>query len=345
MTDLFEPGRRARHRSRSATSICLVALALCSCRDAAVPEGPPPPQAPEKPYQVSVLRLGGKTEVVEPSAGSLKNGMKTFQFTEGSYYKLDVIDLKGDLGAASDELDTAVRGGADVVVVTHPDILRATAGRQMPKPVVFAILSDPSSPGGEELETLAQRRITGVYNPLPTSAVLELLKHYLPHAKRVGVVFNQRDPVSAAHKDAMIRNAVGGPLEIVAEGFDGGDGLSAATDALLGRPVDALCLVAGLDPSLEKIIQSAGRTKTPVFGFRAAHVRAGALAAQVQEPDWVGIEAGKVVCQILLGQTPKDLPARKLVDTVTFVNPRAAKEQGVTLPPGALRNARSVEGP
>ena len=251
--------------------------------------------------------------------------------------------LMGD--AYADKLDSAVRGGADVVVVTHPDVLRATAGRQVPKPVVSGILGDPSSPGGEGLETLARRRITGAYNPLPTSAVLDLLKHYLPRAKRVGVVFNRRDPVSVAHKDAMIRDAAGGPLEILAEGFDGGDGLSAATDALLDRPVDAVCLVAGLDPSLEKIIQSAGRTKTPVFGFRAAHIRAGALAAQVQEPDWVGIEAGKVVCQILLGQTPKDLPARKLVDTVTFVNPRAAKELEITLPPGTLRNARSVEEP
>jgi ABC-type uncharacterized transport system substrate-binding protein len=145
-----------------------------------------------------------------------------------------------------------------------------------------------------------------------------------------------------AHKEAMLRDSVRVNLEVVATGSEGEEGAPEAIGRLFSQPVDAVCLVVGLERSCSTIIERARSARVPVFGFREDHVRAGALAAEVPDVERVGVEAGRIMFQILAGENSSLLPYQRLIDTSTFVNPAVVEQLAISLPPGALRNARTM---
>ncbi|MBX6311625.1 MAG: ABC transporter substrate-binding protein, partial [Isosphaeraceae bacterium] len=299
---------------------------------------------PDTPHRITVLRLGGESDLEEVPASSLKEGMKLFQFTEGAYYRLETIDLGGDPDSAPSKLEEAVRGGSDLVVITHPLVLRAVATREVGRPLVFGILGDPRVLGAGEAEERHRPGLTGAYNPLPASRLLTLVRYYRPGAKRVGVAFDSGEPLSVAHKDALIRESARAGFEVVAVDAGGGDDPSAAIEGLLNEPLDAICLVAGLGASTSMLIERAARAKVPVFGYREDQVRKGALAAEVPKVDRVGLEAGRMAYRVLGGETPGGIPLERINDTEPVVNLKVAEALGIELPTGALRISRAIGG-
>jgi putative ABC transport system substrate-binding protein len=321
----------------------ITTMLLCSCRQEMATNGPPPPPpVPPRPLRVAAFRLGGTEELDDIPVDSLKEGLKLFRFTEGTYYAMEAVDLGGDAGLLPARAGEAIRRGADLIVVTHPSLLRAVAAHSVGRPVVFGVLGDPLALGVGQDDEHHPAEVTGAYNPIHAYSVLALARYYLPRAKRVGVVFNVSEPLSLAHKEAMIRDSARVNLEVVAVGLQAGEEASDAIERLLDQPIDAVSLVVGLGRSSATIIERARRARVPVFGFREDHVRAGALAAEVPDVERVGVEAGRVIFHVLSGEKPGSLPYRRLIDTNTFVNPAVAEELAIALPPGALRNARAV---
>jgi putative ABC transport system substrate-binding protein len=282
------------------------------------------------------------SELEEIPVDSVKEGLKLFRFTEGAYYAIEAVDLGGDAASLPARDSEVIQRGADLIIVTHPSLLRAVAAHPVQRPVVFGILGDPLALGVGQADERHPPGVTGAYNPIHAYSVLAMARYYVPRAKRVGVVFNGKEPLSLAHKDAMIRDATRVNLEVVAVESQGEEEVPDAIGRLLDQPVDAVCLVVGLGDSCASIIERSRRARVPVFGFRAAHVRAGALAAEVPDVERVGVEAGRVIFHVLGGEKPGLLPYHRLIDTNTFVNPAIAEELAIPLPPGALRNARAL---
>ena len=94
----------------------------------------------------------------------------------------------------SARVDEVIGRGADLIVVTHPSLLRAVAAHAVPRPVVFGVLGDPLALGVGQSDERHPQGLTGAYNPIPAYSVLALMRYYLPRAKRVGVVFNSGSP-------------------------------------------------------------------------------------------------------------------------------------------------------
>jgi putative ABC transport system substrate-binding protein len=323
--------------------VITVSMLICSCQGGSAPNGPPPPPSvPARPYRLAIFTLGGASELEAIPVDSVKEGLKLFRFTEGPYYTIEAVDLGGNVASLPAKVDAATQRGADLIVVTHPILLHAMVARPVQRPVVFGILGDPLALGVGQADERHPADVTGACNALPAYRILALVRYYLPGARRLGVVFDGGEPLSLAHKEALLRDAPRVKLELVAVESNGEEDVTDAIGRLLDKPVDAVCLVVGLGQSFATIIERARLAGVPVFGFRADHVRAGALAAEVPDVERVGVEAGRVVFHVLCGEKPGLLPYRRLIDTNTFVNPAIAEELAITLPRGALRNARTV---
>jgi putative ABC transport system substrate-binding protein len=276
---------------------------------------------------------------------AVKEGLKLFHFTEGTYYATEAVDLGGDPASLPDKASEVIRRGADLIVLTHPSLLSAVAKHPVGRPIVFGILGDPLALGVGQSDARHLPDVTGSYNPLPAYSILALARYYLPRSKRVGIVFDGARPLSLAHKDAIIRDSARANLEVVAVESHGEEHVPDAIQRLLDQSVDAVCLVVGLERAAATIIERARLAGVPAFGFRADHVRAGALAAEVPDVERVGVEAGRMIFQVLEGEKPGALPYRPMIDTNTFINTAVAEEMAIPLPPGALRNARAVGKP
>ncbi|WP_304438840.1 ABC transporter substrate binding protein, partial [Oleiphilus sp. HI0086] len=71
-------------------------------------------------------------------------------------------------------------------------------------------------------------------------------------------------------------------------------------------------------------------------------VARGAIAALGFNYYEVGRQTGKIVVQILQGQSPADIPVQGVMNTELFVNPGAAKRMGITLSPEFISKAKSL---
>lgn len=321
---------------------------LCSCRDRTEEAGPPPPPpVPDRPYRIALIQMGGSDpDFADVPAASLKQGMKLFQFTEGDYYTLKKIDLKGDLNALPGVLESSIREGADLIAITHPMVLRSmlSRGTEVPRPLVFGVLGDPVVLGAGTSAEQHRPGLTGAFHPFPSQSLLALTKYYLPGAKRVGLLFNGREPLSVAHKEALIREAGPTGLEVLAvDAAEHSDLASAAESLLAAKPVDALGLAAGLGAPEPALIQRSRQAKVPVFGLSERQAQQGAIAAEVPTGDRVGLETGRMIYRVLSGEKPAGIPLARILDTETIVNTKVAETLGITLPTGALRIARAVD--
>lgn len=339
------PGESALMKTwKSAIIALLIPLTLSSCRESAVQDGPPPPPpVPAQPHHIALFKLGGGSDQDDVPAASLKQGMKLFQFQEGAYYKLEVIDLEGKPEVFPDRLARAIRDGADLIAITHPSVLQAALGLEVAPPMVFGILGDPLVLGVGTSKESHRPGLTGAFHAFPAQSLLAAAKFYLPEAKRVGVLFNSRDPLSVAHKDALVRDSAHSKLEVVAIDSEGSTDLTAATDTLLSQSIDAIGLATGLGSSTSSVIEQARARKVPVFGIRESQVRQGAIAAEVPILERVGVETGRMIYRVLSGEKPAAIPLAQLIDTEAVVSPKAAEALAITLPVGALRISRPID--
>ena len=164
---------------------------------------------------------------------------------------------------------------------------------------------------------------------MPAFGLLTLVKFYLPRAGRIGVVYDGGRPLSAAHKDAPIRDSARAGLEAVAIDAGSGDVPSAAIARIQKDPVDAVCLAAGVGESVPELTEEAVRAKVPVFGHREDQVLGGAIAAEVPKVDRVGLEAGRMAYRILTGEKPKGIPIAEIKDTEHVLNLKVAADLGI----------------
>ncbi|MEW4570990.1 ABC transporter substrate binding protein [Tautonia sp. JC769] len=325
-----------RHPARALT------LIVASCASAAFPgcgsgssqPGPPPPPAvPDQPHRIAVLRLGGSTEPAEIPPNGVKDGLELFQFEEGVHFSIDVIDLGGDPDTTPDALEQAAQDGADVIVLTHPLVLAAaTSHTTGGPPIAFGILGNPLALGAGESDDRHLPGLTGAYHPMPSGSLLTLVRFYLPEAARVGILFDPADPLSVAHKDALVGASAETELEVIAAEDLG---------PLQEPPVDAICLTLGSSPDL---VAAATATEIPAFGVSEAQVRSGAVAAEAPLPDRVGVQVGRLAYRILSGESPDAIPFAPILDVEGLLNPPALERLSIPIPSGALRIARPLGG-
>ncbi|RMD60708.1 MAG: hypothetical protein D6824_09080 [Planctomycetota bacterium] len=153
---------------------------------------------------------------------------------------------------------------------------RAPAGA----PVRYCLVASPGAIG-----LLDRPNTVGVLAEASVDDQLRLLRRALPKVRRLGVLYHSGSKRSLdTLKQA--RSAAGDSLTLVAEDVARSDAFSEALKRLFAQDVDALWMIA--DPAVynagtvKATLIRALRERTPVFGFSASLVRAGAaLGVQV----------------------------------------------------------------
>lgn len=92
----------------------------------------------------------------------------------------------------------------------------------------------------------------------------------------------------------------------------------------------------------ESMYQAAVQTKIPLIASDTSSAERGAVAALGGDYYGMGRQTGKMVVRILNGEKPGDIPSEKPQNTELYVNLKAAKQQGVTLPPEVIDAAVKV---
>jgi putative tryptophan/tyrosine transport system substrate-binding protein len=245
-----------------------------------------------------------------------------------------------DGGTDAREVGRSIRAG-------HPDLVLAVglnaalaAKLEIPDlPVVFCLVLNP------ELHGLPAGNMTGVLMKIPHQQQLESIKSVAPHARRIGVLYDERQQaatISAAKHQAKLLG-----LQLIGRAVTKRGEVSGALLALLPQ-IDLLWVLPDqtvvTDESLPFLLESAFDAKIPLFGFSSTFVQRGALGAVVIDPLDAGIQSAQLAAAILRDPATGGMRIVQPNHPKLVLNLNTAEYLGLTLAPDLVRMASRLYG-
>jgi putative ABC transport system substrate-binding protein len=228
----------------------------------------------------------------------------------------------------------------DVLVALSIPAAQALMRHTKQMPIVFVGVTDPVQaelvPGWSASGT----NVTGVSDLLPMARRAQLIRQFVPQARRVGVVYNPADAASVVViREFQEQLTKAGMLMVEVAALRAVD-VSAAARSLLGR-VDAIHTFwdAQTQAAYPGVVKVANDAKIALLAADTASVQAGALAALVLPEREVGAAAGRQVVRILRGVKPGAIAPEVISRPQIQVNLVAAKKQDVSLSETLLKTA------
>src|SRR3546814_10772700 len=92
----------------------------------------------------------------------------------------------------------------------------------------------------------------------------------------------------------------------------------------------------------ESLVKVGNDMKIPLVAADTDSVKRGAIAALGMNYYNLGVQTGKMVVKILKGAKPGDMPSETSDTLELYVNPEAARKQGVALSDALLKSAAKI---
>jgi len=284
---------------------------------------------------------------LEANARGFEKALAEAGLKEGIHLIYDRQNAQGDLSKAESIARRFREGKVGLIHSSATLASRAVVKAIKDSPVVFSCVTDPVAsglvPNNGSFGGKSHTNVTGVSDRLPVSLQFEMHTQFFPKAKKWGVIYNPEDSKSIHQIEKMRRTAKKLGVELI-------DGpISSPAEALqiaqsLAQKVHALYVL--LDRTsvsvFESVVKVGNEKKVPLFSSDIEWVPKGAVASYGIDYFLVGRSAGKMAVRILKGENPGDIPWGPVEPLTLVVNEKAAKTQGVVIPPYLLKKADRV---
>ncbi len=214
-------------------------------------------------------------------------------------------------------------------------------------PIVFSSVSDPADAGlvpkASFPDTKAGTNVTGVGDRWPVSLQFEMSCKFIPRAKRWGTLYNQKDANSVAHIRILKETAKKLGVELIEAKISiRGETMHAVQS--LSEKVHAIHLSHDhtVASAFGVVVKACNEKKIPLFTGDIYSVPRGAFAAYGLDYSLVGYSAGKKAADILNGENPGNISWGLAEACLLVINEKAARAQGVIIPPDILKRADRV---
>lgn len=200
-------------------------------------------------------------------------------------------------------------------------------------PIVLGGATDPVATGLVASWNKPGRNMTGTTDLPPFDKHLEVLRRILPNAKRIGVIFNEKEANSVAAVSALNR-AIKAGLSVVHLPIQTPQDLKAVIFGAY-RKIDVLCIPTDnmLQANLPIVLAIAEDAQIPSFNCDRASVEKGALFSVAVEYADIGLVSAKMAKEILVNNLkPGDMAIRSLENPQVYINREVARKYGIKLP-------------
>ncbi len=278
-----------------------------------------------------------KSSDAEPYAqaeAALKERLEAHQETVRSVLARDVSEKGIDAGI----------GRADAVVAVGTPAARWLQTQLPPNyKLAYCMVN-----GAVEAGLLQGRAAWGVTTEVPLSDQIKLIGAALPKARVVGALYRSDQPEGKASIQGL-SDAMPPGWRVEAVAVNEHPSVAAAIDALTRKNVDVIWTAAEqkiYDTATVRSLLLAGlRSKTPVWGFSPAFVRAGALVGVGVSPRDQGAQAADIVKQLLADPRAAKGKAYPPAEVQIAVNLIVAAQLGIEVPEEVTRRAAFVFRP
>ena len=303
----------------------IIKIAICLILPVAVTFGATPLTSPF--YKIGVIQT-----IEHPALDKTRQGIRDELADQGFKENLqwDWESAQMNQALATQIAQKFVGQEVDLIVAIGTLAAQSalSATRTSDIPVIFASVTDPKS-------AKLMGNIAGVSNFVPVAYHFDLISQILPAKKRIGIIYNVGDinSVTLVEQMKILANQKGFELEMatVAKTSE----ISAATDHLMGKKVDAVFInndntaLAAFD-GIAKICSA---HEVPLFASDADVLDKGALAVRGPNQYDLGRQAGRMVAKILRKQAKAgDLGIEFPQKVEVYLNDERAQSLGITFP-------------
>ncbi len=249
---------------------------------------------------------------------------------------------QGDFAALRQMADAARDARPDLIVAVSTQTLQCVIQREQQIPVVFGVVGSPIEAGAGKSETDHLPNVTGVDTDADWDGMLALVKTCIPGAKAVGTLYAPSESNSVYFHKKLEQAAKRAGLTFVSKSSTTASDVPESALALTQSRVDAICQISDNlhNAAFPAIAKAARQSRVPLFAFASPHVKDGnAAAGLARDYEQNGRDAARLAKRIFDGESPKGIPFQATSRTLLMVNPKAAAECGLTLPPEVLRKA------
>jgi putative ABC transport system substrate-binding protein len=239
-----------------------------------------------------------------------------------------------------------VRLKVDVIVSAGPAVTRPTKEATSTIPIVMAFDNDPIGSGVVASLARPGGNITGlsILSPELSGKQLELLKEIVPKLSRAAVLGSSIEPGNAQRLKEVELAAKAFKIQLqYFDVLDPKDIDPAFRSASKGR-ADGVLVVNGpvVSSHRRQVLELVVKNRLPAMYQSAEFVQDGGLVAYGASLNDSFRRAATYVDKILKGAKPGDLPVEQPTKFEFFINLKAAKQIGLTIPPTVLARADKV---
>jgi putative ABC transport system substrate-binding protein len=291
------------------------------------------------------------TAIVEhPALEEIRKGiidqLATEGFVDGKTVKIDYQNAQGSSATAGQIARKFVGDKPDVIIpITTPSAQPvAAATRQIP--IVFSAITDPITAKLVKQWGKNEGNIAGVSDQIPLEPQVELIRTLVPNVKNIGYVYSPGEANSVAVLEMLKSAAEKEGIKVISVPAQRTVDISTAARSLIGK-VEVIYTSTdnNVVSAYEALYKVAVENKIPLVAADFGSVERGAIAALATNQYNIGVETGKMAAKVLRGEKVADLDTIRMTELDLYLNPEAAKLQGVTIPETLLEKATRIIKP
>jgi len=251
------------------------------------------------------------------------------------------------VSGTAEQIDVALvkqsRQKFDTVIIISNELLATEMTLPAQTNFVQVRLLDANSTSGLTGWSASASPVTGVSNALPLAKRVALMRQLVPGARKVGVIYNPSNALSAARAKELQEQLTANGMVMIEAAAQRPVDVGSAARSLTSR-VDVFYSLddANAQKSYAALVKVANDAKLPLFGFDADNVKQGALAALMVSDRDLGVQAGRMVAKILRGTKSSAIAPEFSIRPQLYLNATAAQKQGVVLAETTLKSAVEV---
>jgi len=238
------------------------------------------------------------------------------------------------------------RSNVDIIVTGGTPAAKALKATTRTIPIVMALVGDPVAAGLVDNLARPGGNVTGfsIVAPELGTKRLGLLKEIVPNLSLIAVLSNPKNPQQKIEMKEMQTAAQAMGLQLLPAEVSTEDGLEDAFVAMNKATAQALILLTDsiFFTQRKRTVDLVSKYKLPAVFFWPAFVEEGGLMSYGPSDTDLFRRAAGYVDRILKGTKPGELPVEQPTKFDLYINLKAAKTLGVTIPESFLTRADKV---
>jgi ABC-type uncharacterized transport system substrate-binding protein len=296
-------------------------------------------------WTIYFVQYNDVIDVKDAESGVL-DGLRESGLQDGRDFEVKILNAQGDMATVSALIDTAVTGGADMLITFSTPTLQAALRRAQNVPVVYNYVASGLKAGAGKSNTDHAPNVTGVSLLPANDEALSLLRTHFPSIHKIGTLYCPAETNMVNAKIALDETAKRAGFDVVYVAADTATDVPDAAAALMSRDIDAVLQIPGnlTASAFGSISEAARRAHVPIFAFQKSQAIGGAMVVVARDYKDSGRHAAHLAARIVRGEDPSKIPLEDFGKTSLIVNLDAARALNITLPPALLRSAKDRIG-